>query len=239
MPTAVTALPGTRGCARGARWSLEAGCLDPRTTTKHVDPDIKNYFQDSSIGARRAGGEARFDDLLLRAARGIVMPFRNALRNACSRTALKQVRGTDSRLIRAGARRPAPPGPTLIIIIYTFIIWPAAPRGHGPAARTPHAPRSSGPQDCRQVVISRHRAVLRLTLLKALSVTLMSTTITLHETFLQHEHPHHEPNCEHGLRLRSAGVQHSLGPGVCVCVHCSLLPTCTGQYDSRSRSAES
>ena len=69
----VTRDPGlTRGCARGARWRL-----DPRTTTKHVDPDIKNYFQDSSIGARRAGGEARFDDLLLRAARGIVMPFRN------------------------------------------------------------------------------------------------------------------------------------------------------------------
>ena len=50
-----------------------------------LDPDIKNYFQDSSIGARRAGGEARFEALttfssLLRAARRIVKCVRNASR---------------------------------------------------------------------------------------------------------------------------------------------------------------
>ena len=133
----------------------------------------------------------------------------------------------DGKFLR-GTRRPPRPGPTLIII-YTFIIWPTAPRpGRTDPARTPHAPRSSGPTGRH---LSSPGRLVAFNLIK--SVTLMSTTITLHETFLQHEHPRHEPNCEHGLRSAAQP-----GPWGRVCALCSLLPTCTGRHDSRSRSAE-
>ena len=199
----VTRDPGLRKVARA-----DAGGWSP---APRLDPDIKNYFQDSSIGARRAGGEARFDDLLLRAARGIVQ-CHSAMRYDLTKRVAYCV---DGKFLR-GTRRPPRPGPTLIII-YTFIIWPTAPRpGRTDPARTPHAPRLSGPTDRH---LSSPGRLVAFNLIK--SVTLMSTTITLHETFLQHEHPRHEPNCEHGLRSAAQPVG---GPGV-GCVHCSLLPT--------------
>ena len=126
----VTRDPGLRKVARA-----DAGGWSP---APRLDPDIKNYFQDSSIGARRAGGEARFDDLLLRAARGIVQ-CHSAMRYDLTKRVAYCV---DGKFLR-GTRRPPRPGPTLIII-YTFIIWPTAPRpGRTDPARTPHAPRSS------------------------------------------------------------------------------------------------
>ena len=128
----VTRDPGLRA------WTLER--LEPRTTTTR--PRHQELFSRfSSIGARRAGGEARFDDLLLRAARGIVQ-CHSVMRYDLTKRVAYCVEGM--KFLR-GTRHPPRPGPTLIII-YTFIIWPTAPRpGRTDPARTPHAPRSSGP----------------------------------------------------------------------------------------------
>ena len=132
----VTRDPGLRapGGGRG-RWRLQRAGAPGRSPAPATSTTTRpRRHQDSSIFHWQAGGEARFDDLLLRAARGIVQCVRNA-----SRTALKQ-------------RAPPRPGPTFYVYInhyfYTCksscIIF--GPRPHG---RTRHA---------RQVV-SRHRAV--------------------------------------------------------------------------------
>ena len=110
----VTRDPGLRA------WTLER--LEPRTTTTR--PRHQELFSRfSSIGARRAGGEARFDDLLLRAARGIVQCVRNASR---------------TRYCVDAPRFPAPPRAPrshIQIIIYTYHIYHFGPRPHGHPAR--------------------------------------------------------------------------------------------------------
>ena len=122
----VTRDPGLRKVARaqGARGRWTAGGWSPRAP--RLDPDIKNYFQDSSIGARRAGGEARFEALTTFSC---AQPA-----ESCNALETRRVLGTALK-----PRAPAHPRSHIQIIIYTFII-----SARGPTA-TPHAPRSSGP----------------------------------------------------------------------------------------------
>ena len=164
MPTAVTALPGTRGCARG-RWSGWSPA--PR-----LDPDIKNYFQDSSIGARRAGGEARFEALTTFSC---AQPA-----ESCNALETRRVLGTALM-----PRAPAPPGPTFrslftpgYLHISHLSFRPAAPR----PPRTRHTQHARQDRPGRHV--SCHRTPGRLTF-KSVGHAECPHTITLpHGEFL-------------------------------------------------------
>ena len=119
----VTRDPGLRKVARA-----DAGGWSP---APRLDPDIKNYFQDSSIGARRAGGEARFEALTTFSC---AQPA-----ESCNALETRRVLGTALM-----PRAPARPGPTFRSL-FTHITFIISARGPTATPHAPHAARSSGP----------------------------------------------------------------------------------------------